>query len=55
MNKKLNKCSIVRSLEYDGTSCFKKEELIEIIDSLNKKYKFLNLIIIFFIPLRFYE
>ena len=43
MNKKLNKCSIVRSLEYDGTSCFKKEELIEIIDSLNKKYKFLNL------------
>jgi len=35
----LNKCSFIRSLNYDGVSCLKKKELIEIINSLNKEYK----------------
>lgn len=39
----LNKCSVVRSLNYDGISCFKKDELKEIINTLNKEHKFLNL------------
>jgi len=35
----LNKCSFIRSLNYDGVSCFKKKELIEIINSLNNEHK----------------